>query len=154
MFFFSETPPPPPPPQLRNMSKPVSASHTEGKKTKREGRDERSCCRSVLADGGKGLGPIQREFLYFFYSMVWFFLRNRNIQYWGNLLAKTITNTIGNDLQYLLVPSLVHGFGITEDWCMLNFIIWTAWGGFGFPIQNPAAAVWVGGVFCPAGLYS
>jgi hypothetical protein len=28
---------------------------TEGKKTKREGRDERSCCRSVLADGGKGV---------------------------------------------------------------------------------------------------
>ncbi len=34
----------------------ASICHTEGKKTKREGRDERSCCRSVLADGGKGLG--------------------------------------------------------------------------------------------------
>jgi hypothetical protein len=33
----------------------ASICHTEGKKTKREGRDERSCCCSVLADGGKGV---------------------------------------------------------------------------------------------------
>ncbi len=132
----------------------ASVCHTKGIKTKKAGRDERSCCPSVLADGGKGVGANPTKVSVLFYSMVWFFLRKRNIQNWRNILVNFRTNIIGNDLQCLLVPSFVHGFGIVEDWCMLNFIIWAAWGViWGFPIQNPAAAVWVGWVFCPAGLY-
>ncbi len=66
-----------------------------GEKDKERGKGwTYSCCRWVSWRGERGVGGANptRVFV-LFYSMVWFFLRKRNIKNWRNLLANIITNT-------------------------------------------------------------